>query len=194
LRYLIAALTVSAILFGARAPQSQLSLADQIPVAEARVTKARPRTIAEAEAEGATYPRATSAVAGQGEPRTCLVVKPERIVLPQSQGGDPRDRQLVFGDFFALSISFGWGPTYEIAKLPLEPLVVEPIGKGLLIRVVRLDPPDESTTYELRDLNLTNPRRPFFPSWPRFPTPGRWMVIATAGANWGCFVLNRPEK
>jgi len=35
---------------------------------------------------------------------------------------------------------------------------------------------------------------PFFPSWLDFPTQGQWMVLATAGANWGCFVLYRPVK
>jgi hypothetical protein len=29
---------------------------------------------------------------------------------------------------------------------------------------------------------------------PVFPTPGKWMMIMTAGSNWGCFVIDRPVK
>ena len=108
-------------------------------------TQARPRTIAEAEAEGAAHPRSTAS--SEAGPRTCLVVTPDRIVFP-STTGNPADYHLRFGDFFAGSISFDWGSTYELAKLPLEPLVPTEAGNGLLIRVIRIDPaPTESTTF-----------------------------------------------
>ena len=107
MRQSIVVLLMSAALFGGQTPAPTQTLEEQIAAAERRVRDARPRTIAEAETEGAAYPKA--AWARGGDPRTCLVVKPERIVFPTTKG-DPRDYNLVFGDFFAGSISFGWGP------------------------------------------------------------------------------------
>jgi hypothetical protein len=165
------------------------SLADEIRAAEAHVTSARPRTVAEAEAEGASYPRPRSTAATA---RTCTTIRPEQIVFPSpTPTGDPKSHNLSSGDFFAGSISFGWGDNYEQAKMPLEPRRPDLVGTGLWLRVIRLDQPGEGPTFELDRLNGGYP---FFPSWPRFPTPGKWMLIATAGVNWGCFVLDRPVK
>lgn len=33
------------------------------------------------------------------------------------------------------------------------------------------------------------PRQYFFPSGIMVPKPGRWLMVATSGANWGCFIL-----
>lgn len=34
------------------------------------------------------------------------------------------------------------------------------------------------------------PEESFFPGVTTFPSPGRWMVVATSGENWGCFVFH----
>jgi hypothetical protein len=166
------------------------SLVAQISASEAHVTVARPHTILEAEAEGATYPHVTSTRPVDGPARTCVTIRPDQILFPSTRG-DANAYRLRSGDFDAPSISFGWGDTYEQAKMPLRPLHPGVIGVGLWIRLIRLDPPGEGPTFALDNLNRPDP---FFPSWPRFPTPGKWMMLLTAGANWGCFVLDRPVK
>jgi hypothetical protein len=68
--------------WGHPAPQSTtaaLDLSAQIREAEARVTKATPRSIADAEAEGAVYPRIPDA---EKSVRTCTIIRSEQIVLP----------------------------------------------------------------------------------------------------------------
>jgi hypothetical protein len=170
-------------------PSADLSA--QIKLAEAQVTKARPRTIVEAEAEGAAYPRVPDA---EKSDRTCTTIRPEQIVLPPpAKAINPFVQS---GEFEAASISFGWDQTYVQAKMPLVPRYREVVGAGLWIRVIRLDQPGEGTTYALDDFNANNnsPWTKFFASWPRFPAPGKWMMLVTAGANWGCFVLDRPVK
>lgn len=57
------------------------------------------------------------------------------------------------------------------------------------MKLVRIDPPGEQRVLEVTRLNGSA-----FATWPNFPTPGRWMIVVTAGVNWGCFVLDRPVK
>lgn len=182
------ALSLSVTAATAQTPSNAQRLAADIAAAEARVTVARPRTVAEAEAEGAAYPRATPASASLPA-RTCTIVRPDQIVFPTTHG-DPAAYNLRSGDFESGSISFGWGDNYEQAKMPLVPRHLDVVGAGLWLRVIRLDQPGEGPTFALGSLNAGR----FFPSWPRFPTPGKWMLLVTAGANWGCFVLDRPVK
>ena len=171
-------------------------LASRIKAAEAQVTTARPRTIADAEAEGAKYPRveADTRTGSSAPARTCMVIKPDQIVFPTSKAGF--DPSLLSGDFSAVSISFGWDKTYELAKVPFEVRHPELIGAGLWLRLIRLDSPGDAPPLSLPGFNAftMNSGHGFFATFPKFPTPGTWMMIATAGANWGCFVLDRPVK
>jgi hypothetical protein len=145
--------------------------------------------VAAAEEAGASFPRARGV--SDTTPRTCTMVRPDQIVFPSTRG-NPADFSLVSGEFVAGSISFGWGETYEQAKMPLTPRYPEAIGRGLTMTVVRIDPPGEPPRLEVSNFPEQNSR--FFPTWPRFATPGRWMMVATAGVNWGCFVLDRPVR
>jgi hypothetical protein len=148
------------------------------------------KRIAEAEAEGAKHPRVQTP---DPYPRKCNVIRPEQVVFPTGTATNP---YVWSGDFDAVSISFGWDKTYEQAKMPLRVLYPDAIGNGLRIRMIRLEPPGDSPPFVLNGFNAwtIGNRQPFFASWPRFPTPGKWMMIVTAGSNWGCFVLDRPVK
>ena len=147
------------------------------------------RTISDAEAEGAKVRRN-----GTGAPseRKCLVILPRQIVFPTTKG-DPADFALQSGEFSIGSISFGWGSTNEVAKMPLRPRYPDDVGDGLTLRIVRLDADADTVMIQEPKMvwgvgNGTN----FYATFPRFPTLGRWMILAVAGANWGCFVLDRP--
>jgi hypothetical protein len=150
------------------------------------------KRIAEAEAAGAKHPRVKTP---DPYPRKCNFIRPEQIVFPAGKATDP---YIWSGDFDAVSISFGWDTTYEQAKMPLRVLYPNAIGNGLKINLVRLDPPENvyAPPFELNGFNASTigSGEKFFASWPKFPTPGKWMMIMTAGSNWGCFVLDRPVK
>jgi hypothetical protein len=156
----------------------------------AQTQSAVEKRIAEAEAEGAAHPRVKTP---DQYPRKCNVIRPEQIVFPTGMATSP---YIWSGDFDAVSISFGWDKTYAQAKMPLRVLYPADIGNGLRLRVIRLDAPGEGPTYTTNGFNAwtIGNREPFFASWPQFPTPGKWMMIMTAGSNWGCFVLDRPVK
>jgi hypothetical protein len=146
--------------------------------------------IAAAEAAGALFPRALSSA--DSPPRKCTIVRPDQIVFPSTRG-EPSSVNLVSGDFFAASISFGWGQTYEQAKMPLTPRHPDAIGNGLKMQVVRIDQSGEVRQLHVPDL-VGGGGSKFFPTWPQFASPGRWMIVVTAGVNWGCFVLDRPVR
>jgi len=156
----------------------------------AQTQSAVDKSIAAAEAEGAKHPRVKSP---DPYPRKCNVIQRDQIVFPAGKATNP---YIWSGDFDAASISFGWDKTYEQAKMPLRVLYPDAIGNGLRIRLIRLDPPGEAPPFVLDTFNAWTIDRhePFFASWPVFPTPGTWMLIMTAGSNWGCFVLDRPVK
>jgi hypothetical protein len=62
----------------------------------------------------------------------------------------------------------------------------------LLIRAARLASPSDSLRQTVADAAYQPgaPRRESgFPSLVDFPRGGRWLVVATAGPDWGCFVL-----
>ena len=160
------------------------------PAPAAQTQSSVEKRIAEAEAEGAKHPRVKTP---DPYPRTCNVIRPEQIVFPVGTATSP---YIWSGDFDAVSISFGWDKTYAQAKMPLRVLYPDAIGSGLRIRVIRLDAPGEGPSYVLNGFNARTLEKsePFFASWPQFPTPGKWMMIMTAGSNWGCFVLDRPVK
>jgi hypothetical protein len=144
--------------------------------------------IAAAEAAGASFPRASGTA--DAPARTCTIVRPDQIVFP-SPRIDPAAFNLVSGDFVAFSISFGWDRTYQQAKIPLTPRHPEAIGNGLTMLLVRIDPPGDTVRLEVPAFATGST---FFPTGPKFSMPGRWMIVATAGVNWGCFVLDRPVK
>ena len=81
-------------------------------------------------------------------------------------------------------------------KLMWEPLhnpYVYPTQQGLLVRGVRIGHP--SDTMRLRVPRAAYPgvrykyRMAAYPSGFNFPAGGQWLMVATSGADWGCFLL-----
>lgn len=169
----VASICVCGISLGAQAPT-------QVASAEAQ--------IAAAEKAAASLP----SVIANAPPRKCYILKREQIVFP---GGRqiPASFDLASGDFIAKSISFGWDKNYEIGKIPLKPRHLDPSIK-VRLDLIRLDPQGETRTENFQMVNVAGGGPMFYATASTFPTPGRWMVIATAGANWGCYVFDRPVK
>src|SRR5262249_6223013 len=101
--------------------------------------------IAAIEKDALTFPRAAARGGVAAGAPTCTVVPPDQIVFPSTKG-DPSRYNVSSGEFSAGSISFGWGPTMEIAKMPLVPKHADNVGNGLRIISSRIDPPGETVT------------------------------------------------
>jgi hypothetical protein len=154
-----------------------------------------PAPVTSVQAQIAAVEKAAASVPGlpaNTPPRKCYILKPEQIVLPGASD-HPASFDLSSGDFVARSISFGWDKTYEIGKIPLTPRHPDPSVK-VRLDLSRIDPSGETRAFEFPMVNVTGGKPMFYATSPSFPSPGRWMIIATAGANWGCFVIDRPVK
>jgi hypothetical protein len=142
---------------------------------------------AEAEKEGAVYSRTPTRVT-EAEPRVCAIglgLGPARsgeFTIGGNLGGGAAMRAGRPGKVW-------WSPLYATRDMP--PLLVR--GRSLT------NPQD---TVRFTSANVAWPvtpgappipeaeRKYFFPSGITIPTPGRWLVIATSGPNWGCFILS----
>ena len=141
--------------------------------------------VAAAETDGRIYPRSNASTASA--PRTCVT---GWDVGPASSGeftigGEISDRLPLRAGKVG---KIWWKPANAAANMP--PLLVR--GRNLssptdtvLFRSTQIAwqgvagaPPDHATS-----------RSYFFPSGFSVPSPGRWVVIATSGRNWGCFIV-----
>jgi hypothetical protein len=82
----------------------------------------------------------------------------------------------------------GWG------KLNWMPYHPQPANPGqLIVRATRLDDPTKQWIFEREGGMAHAPGANLDYSYPSafyLPSPGRWMLVATAGTNWGCFIYN----
>jgi hypothetical protein len=74
-----------------------------------------------------------------------------------------------------------WAPLHHGRNMP--PLVVRGRNLSAPSDTVRF------TSAMVAASAAQSHREYFFPSGIIMPRPGRWLVIATSGANWGCFIL-----
>jgi hypothetical protein len=165
-----------------------LAFGVSVEVHEASQATTAEAQIAAAEKAAAAFPSAPGA-----PPRTCTILKPEQIVFPGGRDS-PTAFDLRSGDFVARSISFGWDKTYEQSKIPLTPRNLDPRQTHVRVDLTRIDPAGESRTDQFPMRNDTAGVPRFYGATPVFSTPGRWMIVATVGTNWGCYVIDRPTK
>ena len=80
-----------------------------------------------------------------------------------------------------------WAPVHNAKDMP--PLVLRGRNLTTMKDTVRLTISGVAYTGTPGSRTPESRRTYFFPSGTTLPTAGRWLVIATSGANWGCFVL-----
>jgi hypothetical protein len=154
-------------------------------------------TIADAEAEGATFPHGpprehTSTIFARQSPGTV-----ERKCVNGASTDMPwQPMQIRSGDFViggqvgaGVPLNVGrqskvwWVPYHDPFEFPSK----------LLVRGARLGAPGDTIRYEQPDYAWPSPgvkTDSFFPSGITIPRAGRWLLIATAGDDWGCFILS----
>jgi hypothetical protein len=76
--------------------------------------------------------------------------------------------------------------SYKVLWLPLH----DPRERrdALLLRGTRIGHPADSIRIRVPEA-AANPRATGFPSLVSFPKAGQWVVVATAGNDWGCFLV-----
>jgi hypothetical protein len=181
----------------ALAQRGRLAADKRLPVRE---------TVAAAETEGAAYPRGPARehdpVVFAGNPigtpeRKCTSGPSTDVAAGKSAGFDfsytpvgIRSGDFVIGGQIGAGTPPGagrqskiWWAPYHNPHEHFTPLVV---------RGARLGHPGDTIRY-MQPNHAWPGRGPetdaFFPSGIELPRPGRWLLIATAGDDWGCFIL-----
>lgn len=142
-------------------------------------TRAIPEDIARAEAEAALYRRAAAST-DSAAPRTC--------VTGFDMGPAHSGEFTIGGNLSGLrglraahAGKVWWIPVHRGRDMP-----------PLEVRARSLTNPRDTTRYSTATVAYTvsgATRTYFFPSGIMLPKPGRWIVVATSGDNWGCFIL-----
>ena len=139
---------------------------------------------AAAEREGAAYPRVAGA--SDAEPRTCAL---PWFSAPVKSGEFKIGGQVSPVDPLKAGQrgKIWWAPVHYAKEMP--PLVLRGRNLTTMKDTVRLTFTGVATPVTPGTRTPESQRVYFFPSGTTLPTAGRWLVIATSGANWGCFVL-----
>jgi hypothetical protein len=143
--------------------------------------------VAAAHADGEAYPRFLTTAPRDALPRRCVAAW---------EIGPAQSGEFTIGGNLAGSVAMRagrpgkvwWAPLHYAADMP--PLVVR--GRSLTT-------PSDTLIFTTAKIAWPvtpgGPRVPpaqrkyFFPSGITIPGPGRWLLIATSGPNWGCFIL-----
>ena len=184
----VAAIAAAVMPFAAQTPAQKRGVAvDSLPI---------PATIQQAEHEGAIFPRGdtqtppppgfdTEKTIGTAD-RRCVEIT-ERVSTVRGRSGE----FVVSGEIGALMVAqegkVYWTPFHDPASA----------NATLLVRGARLDHPGitsrfVSTNYAFPATAKGSVIRDhaFYPSSFSLPSPGRWLLVATSGDDWGCFIVN----
>jgi hypothetical protein len=153
-------------------------------------------TIAAAEAEGAAVP--PSILNGTAAPifMQSYDGTPDRKCAEAPAGMHHPNASLRSGEFILRSDLISASEpvinhAHKILWWPLHNPYQYP--STLLLRAVRLSNPGDSLRISITHWAWNGTKQQSaFPSSIRFPSAGTWLVIATAGSDWGCFVLPVP--
>lgn len=170
----------------------------------ARVSHAQriPTTVAEAEAEGAAYsrdpapavlPAAYEEFTGSIEQRCVSAADDTTRGVSWRAATSRRSGEMILRGRAPIAGPPGnkmlWMPLHDPGRNPAT----------LLLRGTRLDHP--SDTIRLTDSPARGPARQLghpdsfgFPTSVVFPTAGRWLVAASTGHDWGCFLIDVSDQ
>jgi len=161
-------------------------------IARSVMAQAIPASVEAAEVEGASYPRAASPAYTPSVFTSEFVGTTERKCFAQplnTTGGSLRSGEMILRTRLTGRWGLRAGRESKILWQPLHNPFEYP--DTLLIRAVRIDSPADSLRLSIPNWGYSPgaKQESAFPSTVQFPTSGSWLVIATAGSDWGCFVL-----
>ncbi len=161
-----------------------------------------PATVREAEAQGAAFAHAAPQVVQQpyfsdsrfgGTAERRCVVAASYVAYTSAPNGSLRSGDfIVRGGFTDAS----WGGFHAVKehKVIWLPLHGSSLQKPpLVVRAARIDNPADSIRFRVEGLAYSpgpSGRLYGYPSDVSFPSAGQWVIVATAGNDWGCFVLD----
>jgi len=149
------------------------------------------------EAEGASFSRLPAAV--RAPPTFAAIQKgtPERKCVIGSEKGPVRSGEFVIGGQLGVPLPLTHG---KAGKIWWSPLMNAPDMPALIVRgrsVSSIESTMRFTTSSVAYPTTRGEPLPpvalrdyFFPSGFEVPSAGRWIFVATSGANWGCFILD----
>ena len=181
------------------------SLAAALVLASTRFVGAQntPATIREAEAQGADFAHDAPVVVRQSyfsdspfggtAERRCVVAAAYTAYTSAPNGSLRSGDFIVRGGF--LDASWGGVQAVKEHKVLWVPLHGSALRKPpLVIRAARVGSPADSVRFRVEGLANDGRDRPRplygYPSEVSFPRAGQWVVVATAGNDWGCFVVD----
>ncbi|HXT15022.1 MAG TPA: hypothetical protein VN706_05295 [Gemmatimonadaceae bacterium] len=153
-----------------------------------------PVTVAQADAEAAGYSRSDTASAPQAffarpsagtSDRRCV---DSRNADDRQATGSLRSGEMIVRGRWNDSTGLHAGKEDKFLWLPLHGSA--DLKAPLVIRADRVGEPADSLRLTIAHVARGGGHMYGYPSLVSFPTPGRWLVVATAGSDWGCFILD----
>lgn len=157
-----------------------------------------PRTIEEAEAEGAKHAQVTVAQEPEGfadafgpKGRKCVEAADHTAI---------RSGDFVAGSFNPRYMMVGTNGQPAKWKIWWIPKYVNWENTLLRLRAAKLGAPEKTysttfvaTAYSVNPDTRERGKDPFYPSTVLFPENGKWLVVMTASNNWGCFIVEETQ-
>ncbi len=159
-----------------------------VPIPDAR-TALIATTVARAEAEGKKWPTVSvpSTQPEHSGTRVLFGDAPRSCVGAHSIGPLRSGEFLVGGEMGGAVAVKGSVRAAKIWWMPKYPVR----NDSLVVRAALLGSPTDTLRLEMTTWSSSGPGKgPWaYPSATRLPKTGRWLVVATSGPNWGCFVF-----
>jgi hypothetical protein len=152
--------------------------------------------VANAEAEAKSFPRAE--VPRQAYPNFAAVQNgsPDRRCVEGTEKGPVRSGEFVIGGQLGGSAAMSAGRVGKIWWAPLNHSMTMPPLEVRGRSLISFSETLRFTTERIAWPVTRGAPRPteaereyFFPSGITVPVSGRWLLIATSGENWGCFIV-----